>query len=279
VPVSGGKAIALRKQRVYLGRKPDADPQAPLSADTALCRLLHDSGWWHAEDLACPQGLRVNGATVTSARLKPQDEIAIGRTRLRISYDAPLEDLESVAEDVLKVDVHPPAPPPAPIAPESYKRPEPDPAGYVLGRLLPLGGGPDFPLTKARVTIGRKSDCDIVLRYSTVSSMHCGLEFVDGYWRVLDLGSRNGIRVDGERCQSAWLHPRARLSIAEHRFQIDYIPEGPPPEPDMNDPSMRKSLMEKVGVTQQTWDKTLSRHEAENPDEDAPKRYDLLGEM
>ena len=149
----------------------------------------------------------------------------------------------------------------------------------LLGRLVPVGGGQDFPLLKERVTIGRRSNCDIVLPYKTVSSMHCGLEFIDGRWQVLDLGSRNGIRVDGVECQKAWIDPRCRLAIAEHRFVLDYKPDNMPFDAGPTDLTTERSLMDKVGASGAAWDDLLARQEALEQEEPQKERYNLLDEI
>lgn len=48
-------------------------------------------------------------------------------------------------------------------------------------------------------TLGRDPDCDLVLDHGSVSRRHAHLAFVDGGWRVTDLASKNGVRIDGNR--------------------------------------------------------------------------------
>lgn len=293
VPCSGGKSIPLRRERVYLGRRPRVDKSLPLGPDTAICRLRRMGGWWHAEDLSAGV-VRVNGAAIQSLRLKPRDELAIGKMRFRILYEAPdeeLRDAEAIADAVLSEQ--PPRSGPERAADTAEAVPEPSEAitkparriddqhqesiRFQPARLVPLGGGPDFLVSQPRVTIGRKASCDIVLPFGTVSSMHCGLEFVDGYWQVVDLGSRNGIRVDGVPCRKAWVYPESRLSIADRRFELDYVPQGERPEPDPG-AVCSKPLMETLGISREQLDKSLVRHD---DDQDAPqrKRYDLLDNL
>jgi transcriptional regulator with GAF, ATPase, and Fis domain len=58
-------------------------------------------------------------------------------------------------------------------------------------------------------TIGRGSDCAVVVNDISVSRVHAKLSF-DGVWRVEDAGSRNGTTVDGRRLARG---ERARLAI------------------------------------------------------------------
>jgi len=54
------------------------------------------------------------------------------------------------------------------------------------------------PLEDGRWTIGSKSDCDVPLTDPTVSRQHARLEFVEQEWRLEDLGSSNGVKVNGK---------------------------------------------------------------------------------
>jgi pSer/pThr/pTyr-binding forkhead associated (FHA) protein len=66
--------------------------------------------------------------------------------------------------------------------------------------LVPLNEGRPIVLDKAVVFIGRHPDCDVVLKDSRkVSRKHCCLAQVDDKIMVRDLGSMNGMRLNGKR--------------------------------------------------------------------------------
>lgn len=147
----------------------------------------------------------------------------------------------------------------------------------MLGELIPTGGGDPIPLLEPKLLVGRRSSCDIVLSLPNVSSQHCELELVNGYWRVQDLHSRNGIKVNGVRCDSKWLHPGDELSIAKNHFEIAYEPQGEAP-PEEEDP-FETSLLEKAGLEKRKAEqrrltmppaarKAGGRSSATDPDED-----------
>ncbi|WP_437202321.1 FHA domain-containing protein [Planctomicrobium sp. SH664] len=119
----------------------------------------------------------------------------------------------------------------------------------MLGELIPTGGGDAIPLHRPKLVIGRRESCDIVFQFPNISSQHCELELVNGYWQVRDLGSRNGIKVNGERVDTKFLHPGDELSIAKNHFEIRYQPLGNAPPPEDDDP-FAMSLMEKAGLEQ-----------------------------
>lgn len=128
----------------------------------------------------------------------------------------------------------------------------------MLGELVPCGGGDPIPLLQPKLLVGRRSTCDVCLRFPNVSSHHCSLELRDGYWHVRDMNSRNGIKVNGTRCRSRWLMPGDTLSIAKHRYEINYTPqaEGPPPEEE--DP-FAIGLLEKAGLARPSEDESSSQ--------------------
>jgi adenylate cyclase len=118
----------------------------------------------------------------------------------------------------------------------------------MLGELVPCGGGDAIPLLEAKLRIGRRSDCDIVLSFPNVSAQHCFLELINGYWFVRDLHSRNGLKVNGQRCDSKWLLPGDELTIAKHRFEVIYDPVSDAPPPEEEEDPFAISLLEKAGL-------------------------------
>lgn len=134
-----------------------------------------------------------------------------------------------------------------------------------LGQLDPVGGGDPIPLLKPLLRIGRRSQCDITLRFPNVSSHHCELNYRDGYWFVIDCNSRNGIKVNNIRCRQQCLMPGDVLSIARHEFQISYEPEGTEPPPQIEEDIMSMSLMEKAGLVSRKRDPESGRPEVPKP--------------
>jgi adenylate cyclase len=94
----------------------------------------------------------------------------------------------------------------------------------MYGQLVPIGGGDPIPLRKHEILVGRKDTCDIVLRFSNVSSQHCRLVLSNGYWYVLDMHSTNGIKLNGVRVTDHRVDPGATLAISKHLFKLQYDP-------------------------------------------------------
>ncbi|MFO1092460.1 MAG: FHA domain-containing protein [Planctomycetaceae bacterium] len=117
----------------------------------------------------------------------------------------------------------------------------------MLGELVPCGGGDPITLIRPRMLVGRRENCDIVLAFPNISGQHCLLELLNGYWHVRDLRSRNGIKVNGMRCDTKWLLPGDEISIAKHRYEVTYEPAAGAPPPEEDDP-FALSLLEKAGL-------------------------------
>lgn len=125
----------------------------------------------------------------------------------------------------------------------------------MFGELVPVGGGDPIPLFKDKLLIGRRENCDIILRFSNVSSHHCQLTMEGGYWFIKDLDSRNGTKVNGHRVTSRKrLDPGDQLAVAKHVYEVAYTPSklgavGPPP-PDEESLSeiLSRSLLDRAGL-------------------------------
>ena len=84
---------------------------------------------------------------------------------------------------------------------------------------LQLPDGTRFELVKNAASIGRDSANDIVLlNDSMVSRSHAELQFRDGRWLLLDLGSRNGTIVNGRRVRQHPLKDGDRIQCGENFF-------------------------------------------------------------
>ena len=62
-----------------------------------------------------------------------------------------------------------------------------------------------FVLPHKAITIGRGLDADLVIKDEKASRLHCAVERFEGECLVRDLKSKNGLTVNGERVESAYV--------------------------------------------------------------------------
>ena len=88
-------------------------------------------------------------------------------------------------------------------------------------RFVAIDEGPDIPMDRAVVVVGRHPNCDTRLDSLRVSRHHCCLAREDARVVVRDLGSTNGIRINGMRVEAGRLRPGDELSIAHFRYRLE----------------------------------------------------------
>ncbi len=69
-------------------------------------------------------------------------------------------------------------------------------------QLIVVGGskaGQGIPIVGPKFLIGRADDCQLKPRSELISRYHCAIVSEDGYVAIRDLGSKNGVYLNGER--------------------------------------------------------------------------------
>lgn len=134
----------------------------------------------------------------------------------------------------------PPPPPPPPIEPPQPPAAVPESApddgaraqaqamgaGATAGRtaaaasakkarpILTVGNQP-YELTKPIIVIGRSRECDIRLDDSSASRKHAEIRRENGRYFLIDLGSTNGVTLNGQRVTRAQLSLNDQIIIGE----------------------------------------------------------------
>jgi len=132
------------------------------------------------------------GTAHTPPEVTPQDEP--GETRV---YKAPAVSTEAVSAD--------------------------DAAALGLAHAPPvlMLGGKRHELSRETLVIGRSRECDVTVDDPNVSRRHAEVRQENGAWWIVDLGSTNGVEVNGERVERARLEPEDTivLGTTELRFE------------------------------------------------------------
>ena len=88
---------------------------------------------------------------------------------------------------------------------------------------LLVGDGRRNVLSGQRVVVGRSRECDVVLSDPNVSRRHAELRRGENGWHVVDLGSTNGVKVNGHRVEQMALRPgdRVTIGLTDLTFELD----------------------------------------------------------
>lgn len=278
VPCGGGPPVPLVKVKLLVGRLDSCD--IPIRCGTVSprhCELEQRDGFWFVRDLVSGNGTRVNGTRCTTQWLLPRDVLTVAKHRYQVMYRPPPNRPPPPRIESAESTIRPAPPAVATPAPKSPTGVSPDDTGdwdtgvwFELGELIPCGGGTAIPLNKPKLLVGRDRGCDVTLRVGTVSARHCELEWTEGAWVVRDLGSRNGIRVNGERCESKRLMPGSILTIGTERYRVAYTPPGGQPASPTKGPVFAQSLLEAAGLGR--WDPGQAPQAGDDP---TRKRFTL----
>ena len=87
-----------------------------------------------------------------------------------------------------------------------------------------------YEWTADTIRIGRHGANDFVINNASVSGEHCIIERCENGWRVKDLDSTNGTRVNDQRVTMATLHRNDVLSLGDISLSVrgDDVPEADP---------------------------------------------------
>jgi hypothetical protein len=92
------------------------------------------------------------------------------------------------------------------------------------GRAFVLAEGKRMPVAASGALVGRSRECDIVLADSNVSRRHAEIRPTGAGWTIEDLGSTNGVRVNGRAANGPTpieAGDRIDVGTVEVRFEVE----------------------------------------------------------
>ena len=92
-------------------------------------------------------------------------------------------------------------------------------------QLLALSEGVNIPLDKPIMLIGRHQECDIQNPSRKISRRHCCIALISDHLVIRDLGSTNGIRINGIKVVEGNLQPNDEVTIGNVRYQVKWADE------------------------------------------------------
>ncbi|MDP9003112.1 MAG: FHA domain-containing protein [Myxococcota bacterium] len=116
------------------------------------------------------------------------------------------------------------APPPLPRVPIIEQGANGYPAPAAQATMLTLVyQGERFPITKDRFVIGRgKQSSDLTLKDPNVSRQHAMIEFQNGVYFMVDMGSTNGVEYNGQRVARKQITEGDVFRICDHDLAFSY---------------------------------------------------------
>ncbi len=162
--------------------------------------------------IALPRAL----GTVVVETAADEGWMLVGPVKVRIDRDELVQvGTYRLVGRIEPVDGWAPAvePQPEPVAVSA-----PDPGGVTDPTLIVRTGvdaGATLVLDGRRVTAGRGTGCDLVVRDTTVSREHAAFVLRSDTWWVLDLGSTNGTRINGLRAAEHPIVPGDRVELGD----------------------------------------------------------------
>ncbi len=101
-------------------------------------------------------------------------------------------------------------------------------------RLVPLNPGPapTIPVQRPVQLVGRHPDCDVRIDLPKISRRHCCVALAYDRIVIRDLGSSNGLRVNGHVVEETQLHHGDEVAIGPLLYRLDN-PEAVAPRPSL----------------------------------------------
>lgn len=97
----------------------------------------------------------------------------------------------------------------------------PQPTEPPVERALLVGEGRRTVLSGDRLVIGRSRECDLVVDDPNVSRQHLELRREGTSWVLADLGSTNGVKVNGRRVEQASLESGDEIALGVSHFTFE----------------------------------------------------------
>jgi pSer/pThr/pTyr-binding forkhead associated (FHA) protein len=128
----------------------------------------------------------------------------------RSDDDEPIEQLEPGATMVYK--------PKSPVATEAVS---PEELGVEQEIAVLTVNGSRHEVKQRRVVLGRSRDCEIQLADANVSRRHAELRQEGASYWIVDLGSTNGLEVNGKRVKRAKLAEGDTITLGSTKIRFD----------------------------------------------------------
>jgi hypothetical protein len=125
-------------------------------------------------------------------------------------------------------------------APMPFAPPQPEPQGKPRTQAMDIGGGrvsavgwlvaisgrqadKTFPLKSGKTVIGTANDCDVTIEDGFASSRHAEVRLSGNAFRIVDLGSTNGLVVNDKKVREHELVDNDRITIGRTQLKFKSV--------------------------------------------------------
>lgn len=228
--------VPISRDEITIGRQKGNTIQlTERNVSRRHARLLRADGKVEIEDVASRYGTRFNGEKLKEkCAFKEGDVVVIGDYRLSLQTEV------KAAAPSGGVNV----PPSAPSSAEQTRQTQAvgavpaDVPAEEAGRLVVISSnyaGREYALTRAEMVIGR-TEGDIRIDHRSISRNHAKIVRDGERYKIIDLRSSNGVRVNGEEYRSVHLKRGDVIELGHVRFRyvapgeaFTFRPESVPP--------------------------------------------------
>jgi len=94
----------------------------------------------------------------------------------------------------------------------------------MAAQLVPLKARstPTIEIARPVVLVGRHPECDFRIDVPQISRRHCCIAMAYDRLVIRDLGSRNGVRVNGRLVEEVQLRPGDEVAIAHFIYRLEW---------------------------------------------------------
>src|SRR5690606_29735307 len=204
--------VPLIRDEITIGRKEGNTIRlTERNVSRRHARLSKMNGGVYVEDVESRYGIKLNGTKIDGrAKIEHGDEVLIGDYKLRIVDEARQKQEE--ATQLRKVDDLAEQAGPQPIPPAQQAR---------LVVISSNFAGQEFPIARTEMVIGRNAECDIIIDHRSVSGTHAKIvRAPNGIFKVVDLNSANGVKVNGAQFSVKELNSGEIIELGHVRFRF-----------------------------------------------------------
>ncbi|MFO0608660.1 MAG: FHA domain-containing protein [Polyangiales bacterium] len=225
--------VPLVRDEITIGRKEGNTIRlTERNVSRRHARIVKRSADYVLEDLASYNGIVVNNARLVEAKpIRHGDEIRIGDYMLSILDEpgvqpAPQPQPAAPPSEPIVPLLSAPAPAmPATTPSAAPKASEVPPVpehirGLRLVFLAPAGVPPPVMLDRLPIVLGRSEGAEVALPFSSISREHARVFLEDDKLMIEDMGSSNGVQVNGEKAKKAQLGPGDMVQLGVVEFRV-----------------------------------------------------------